>query len=141
MYIIPVLLLFRRADFRKDSFPSPSAFVVHGMEATGKTLILKELLERSKASYSWLPCHECITPRHLTERIAAMVTGVVGGEETSLQRCETVSTLAVYLQQMLRESERKHFLVGIWRVGCCAPAKWVLRFWIELTSKGTRRRP
>ncbi|KAA8895707.1 origin recognition complex subunit 5 C-terminus-domain-containing protein [Sphaerosporella brunnea] len=94
-----------------DSSPSPSAFVVHGLEATGKTLILKSLLEDSNTSYSWLPCHECITARHLTERIAATVSSSLGASDSAPQRCENVSTLIVYLQNLLRASGRKHFLV------------------------------
>ncbi|KAF8245798.1 hypothetical protein K440DRAFT_633095 [Wilcoxina mikolae CBS 423.85] len=94
-----------------DSFPSPPAFVLYGLEATGKTLILKTLLEKSSSSYSWISCYECITARHLTERIAATVSNALETPETTHQKCENVSALTVYLQHILKDHEKKHFLV------------------------------
>jgi Cdc6-like AAA superfamily ATPase len=127
------------ADFRKDSSPSPSAFIVHGLEATGKTLILRTLLEESNSSYSWLPCHECITARHLTERIAATVSSSIGASETASQRSENVSALTVYLQQLLRDSERKHFLVQSLGGGNWVLPNTLSRSLTESTSRGNHR--
>lgn len=98
------------ADNWKDSIPSPQAFVVHGLEATGKTTVLRRFLDDTDSSFSWVPCNECITARHLTERIAATVSEAFGNVE-SHPRCENISVLAVYLQRLLGTSERKHFLV------------------------------
>src|SRR5262245_2093068 len=53
----------------QESFPSPQAFVVHGLPATGKSSVLQCLLERLGTSFFWVPCHECITTRQLLERI------------------------------------------------------------------------
>lgn len=99
----------------QDDDPSPASIVVHGLEATGKTLILKSFLESSSSSFSWVPCHECVTARHLTQRIAATVSESLGAVEgaASSARCENVSVLAVQLQQILRESQRKHILVRL----------------------------
>ncbi|KAF8540797.1 origin recognition complex subunit 5 C-terminus-domain-containing protein [Trichophaea hybrida] len=94
-----------------DSVPSPPAFVLYGLEATGKTLILKTLLEKLSTSYSWISCHECITARHLTERIAARVSNALETPETAHQKCENVSALTVYLQHLLKDREKKHLLV------------------------------
>jgi len=105
----------------QENTPSPSSFVLHGLEATGKTLILRVLLEESGSIFSWLPCHECITARHLTERIAATVeTSLDFGEELrGHPRSQDVSALAVFLQTTLRRSkERKHFLVCARGSGC-----------------------
>lgn len=47
------------------------------------------------------------------ERIAATVSESLGAAEgtSSPARCENVGVLAVQLQQMLKGSQRKHFLV------------------------------
>lgn len=100
----------------QDDDYSPASIVVHGLEATGKTLILKNFLESSGSSFSWVPCHECVTARHLVERIAATVCESLGAVENDT-RCENVSALAVQLQQILKESQRKHFLVRQMPVG------------------------
>ncbi|KAL7271426.1 hypothetical protein RUND412_005822 [Rhizina undulata] len=93
-----------------DESPSPPTIVLHGLEATGKTIVLRALLENSKSSFSWIPCHECITVRHLTERIATTVSDALGAMD-STSRCENVNVLAVQLQKILQEIERKHYLV------------------------------
>ncbi|CCX04234.1 Similar to Origin recognition complex subunit 5; acc. no. O43114 [Pyronema omphalodes CBS 100304] len=94
-----------------NSLPSPPAFVLHGLEATGKTLILKTVLEESSASFSWISCHECITARQLTERIASTVASEVH-PDAAAQKAENVSNLTVFLQSVLKDSnETKHFLV------------------------------
>ena len=103
----------RWADLpEKDSIPSPPAIVLYGLEATGKTLVLRALLEATGTGHAWLACHECITARHLTERIGTTVSAVLGIPPAVQQRCESASALAVYLQQTLqRDGVRKHFLV------------------------------
>lgn len=115
MYVeLPIEPQYHVADqLPQDDDYSPASIVVHGLEATGKTLILKSFLESSGSSFSWVPCHECVTTRHLVERIAATVSESIGIVEgaTSSARCENVSVLAVQLQQILKESQRKHFLV------------------------------
>lgn len=65
---------------------------MHGLEATGKSLIVRAFLEASECRFAWVPCNECVTARHLTQRIAAAVGG---GEETG--RCDSVGALAVML--------------------------------------------
>jgi len=44
--------------------------VAHGTEATGKTSVIKALLQVDKASFSWISCNECVTIKHLIEKIA-----------------------------------------------------------------------
>jgi len=100
----------------QKSTPSPPSFVLYGVEATGKTLTLRALLEESGNAFSWLPCHECITARHLTERIAATVRNSLDFDEelVRLPRSQDVSTLAVFLQVTLgKRKEAKHFLVRV----------------------------
>lgn len=99
------------ANNSKDSFPSPQAFIIHGLESTGKTTVTRTLLEEAGHSFTWVSCNECITPRQLTERIASTITAELVPEDTNFPRCENVNALSVYLQQLLKDAERKHFLV------------------------------
>ncbi|KAF8445423.1 origin recognition complex subunit 5 C-terminus-domain-containing protein [Terfezia claveryi] len=61
--------------------PSPPSIILYGLEATGKSLLTKALLDGSETTYSWVACHECITARHLTERIASQVKDAVREKE------------------------------------------------------------
>jgi origin recognition complex subunit 5 len=100
-----------------DDSPSPPTIVLHGLAATGKTLILRSFLERAQASFTWIACHECITSRQLCERIAAGVSANVGSSSSSSSnnnasyKAENPSSLAVHLSTVLKGVERKHFLV------------------------------
>ncbi|KAH0610798.1 uncharacterized protein H6S33_011225 [Morchella sextelata] len=76
--------------------PSPPSIIVHGLEATGKSLIVRAFLEAAECRFAWVPCNECVTARHLTQRVAAAVGG---GEEAG--RCDGVGALAVMLAAML----------------------------------------
>ncbi|KAH8147237.1 uncharacterized protein LAJ45_08715 [Morchella importuna] len=76
--------------------PSPPSIIVHGLEATGKSLIVRAFLEAAECRFAWVPCNECVTARHLTQRIAAAVGG---GEE--MGRCDGVGALAVMLAAVL----------------------------------------
>ena len=79
-------------------------------------MILRALLEYSGIAFSWLPCHECITVRHLTERIASTVMESVGfdDEHARLPRSQDVSSLAAFLQVTLgKRREAKHILVRV----------------------------
>ncbi|CUS09996.1 unnamed protein product [Tuber aestivum] len=93
-----------------DETPSPPALVLHGLEATGKTTILRAFLDRTEASYTWVACHECVTVRQLVERISAGVTESVGGGDDA-GRAGDVCALGVRLSVALSGAERKHFLV------------------------------
>ncbi|KAF8476950.1 origin recognition complex subunit 5 C-terminus-domain-containing protein [Kalaharituber pfeilii] len=100
--------------------PSPPSIIVYGLEATGKSLLTKALLDASDISYSWIACHECITARHLIERIASAVKEVVSerdGEELDKgvlgMRAENVNTLSVLLGKLMSQKgpDEKHVLV------------------------------
>ncbi|PUU74591.1 origin recognition complex subunit 5 C-terminus-domain-containing protein [Tuber borchii] len=92
-----------------DETPSPPSIVLHGLEATGKTTVLRTFLDGVRASYTWIACHECVTVRQLMERISAGVTENVGGVDAG--RAGDVCALGVKLSGALSGVERKHFLV------------------------------
>ncbi|KAI5800339.1 origin recognition complex subunit 5 C-terminus-domain-containing protein [Peziza echinospora] len=144
------------------SLPSPPAVIVYGLEATGKSLLTRSILEKlsgaeegdeeaeaedededededdddddgddseegigGSLTYSWVACNECITSRHLTERIASTVRERVlgGGEEQETSgdpiwnmRAENSNTLAVVLGKVF-ECDRRNRAEADERVG------------------------
>ncbi|KAL9097728.1 MAG: hypothetical protein Q9165_000054 [Trypethelium subeluteriae] len=98
------------------TLPSPSTIVLHGLEATGKTSVIKQYLYLSKLPHAIVSSRECITGRHLLERtLAACVASVAALPESetdtsTYSRCENLSALAAQLQRLL-EGHEKFFLV------------------------------
>lgn len=85
---------------------SPSTIVVHGVEATGKSLIIQAVLEAVEIPSAVIRSRECITTRHLLERTLSSVQDALrkhGVEEvdTGDGRCESISAFLVQLQQLL----------------------------------------
>lgn len=80
---------------------------MHGLEATGKSLLVGQTLGALEISHAIVRSPECITTRHLLERALAACKEVVsqdGGDEANgilSGRCETVSILAVRLKYLL----------------------------------------
>ncbi|KAF8430040.1 origin recognition complex subunit 5 C-terminus-domain-containing protein [Tirmania nivea] len=125
-YPCRTLQLRQLSALLNPDLPSPSSIILYGLEATGKSLLTKALLDASETTYSWVACHECITARHLTERIASQVKdavqekdGVELEKDVLGMRAENVNALAVVLGKILgirgKEEEggveRKHVLV------------------------------
>ncbi|PSK51631.1 hypothetical protein B9Z65_2898 [Elsinoe australis] len=91
-----------------DISPNPSVIVAHGPEATGKTTTITSFLQRSELPHVILQCRECITGRHLFERVVtecqtATHYGTNGDTSHSLafQRCESISAFVVALSTIL----------------------------------------
>ena len=95
-----------------QGLPSPPSIVLYGLEATGKSLITRAVLEASCLTYSWVACNESITARHLTERIAAAVkeveadavaVAVAQEQENGIakMRAENINALSVVLRKVL----------------------------------------
>lgn len=96
----------------QPSLPRPSNLVVHGLEATGKTSVVRELLIRNGSTSVIINCAECITVRHLLERTtadcvdaAAMAAGTSPDGDSidrkRYARCETVSALNAHMQGLV----------------------------------------
>ncbi|CAD6588702.1 MAG: hypothetical protein ASARMPREDX12_003415 [Alectoria sarmentosa] len=57
----------------RPTFPSPSSILLHGVEATGKSLTIKTVLNAIDAPSAIVRSQECITTRHLLERTVTVV--------------------------------------------------------------------
>ncbi len=86
--------------------------MVHGLEATCKTTIVKRVLESNGTAYAYINSQECITARHLLEKtIASCIDAIEDAEGDSSNqkrygRCESMSALAVLLQELLQKRSR-----------------------------------
>ena len=112
----------------QPTFPSPSSILLHGVEATGKSLTIKTVLNAIDAPSAIVRSQECITTRHLLERTVtvvkeALVAHGLSEEANGLDgRCESISAFVVELQRIL-EGREKFILVfdGIDRQREAAP--------------------
>lgn len=92
--------------------PSPPAIVIHGLEATGKSSITEAVLATSGVSHVIVRSQECITGRHLLERIVAGCFDCLSTEsQTSLDRavytrCENINALVAHLQRLLVRKDK-----------------------------------
>ena len=106
------LHLCTNADQQQPSLPSPPTIVVHGLEATGKSAIVKDFLRSSEIPHAIIDSRECITGRHLLERTTASCLDAIehsAGTELDrgpFSRTENISALAVHLQRLLNERGR-----------------------------------
>lgn len=87
--------------------------IIHGTEATGKSAVTARLLAAlSSASssgsaplfnYAIVKSVECVTARHLYERVVGAVGDALQWEgRATVGRCETVAALTVELTKMLK---------------------------------------
>ncbi|KAL8847636.1 MAG: hypothetical protein Q9221_007324 [Calogaya cf. arnoldii] len=90
---------------------SPSNLVLHGTEATGKSLTINALLSAIQTPSAIIRSRECITTRHLLERTLKEAQDAFGDTAPSIDgRCESISAFVVQLQRLL-EDRRKFILV------------------------------
>ncbi|KAJ4310766.1 hypothetical protein N0V94_008289, partial [Neodidymelliopsis sp. IMI 364377] len=96
--------------------PSPPCVNIHGLTATGKSSILRTYFHLARLSHTIVNVRECITARHLLERIvAASLDALEEADDEKLDRrpyarTENLSALCVNLQKML-EGRGKFVLV------------------------------
>lgn len=89
--------------------------MVHGLEATGKSSVIRALLRAIGVGHAIVKCQECITARHLFEvTVAAVEDALVenSAEEqpsgllaSSPERCESLSGLVAQLRRLLLPAE------------------------------------
>lgn len=93
--------------------------MIHGLHATGKSLILGAVLEILGKACAIVPSRECITTRQLLERAIAAAKDTLSGhdhehrldlDKTYDGRCESISAFVVQLQLLL-EGRGKFVLV------------------------------
>ncbi|KAI4167579.1 MAG: hypothetical protein LQ348_007634, partial [Seirophora lacunosa] len=100
-----------------SGFPSPPNLVLHGTEATGKTLTINALLQSIDHPSAIIPSRECITTRHLLERTLTEVQHALEEDEEEARqvavdgRCESISTFVVQLQRLLQGHHKKRFIL------------------------------
>ncbi|KAI9735251.1 MAG: hypothetical protein M1834_001841 [Cirrosporium novae-zelandiae] len=88
------------------NLPSPPTTVLYGLEATGKSIIVREVLETIRTCHAIVKSRECITVRHLLEKTFTLAREVVRGNDNGrLGRCDSVSALLVNLQELLRDKQ------------------------------------
>ncbi|KAL8811140.1 MAG: hypothetical protein Q9223_007595, partial [Gallowayella weberi] len=86
---------------------SPPNLVLHGTEATGKSLTINALLQAIEPYSAIVRSKECITTRHLLERALTHVQNALGNTSPSIDgRCENISTFVVQLQRLLQGCKR-----------------------------------
>ncbi|KAL8868258.1 MAG: hypothetical protein Q9174_005105 [Haloplaca sp. 1 TL-2023] len=98
-------------DSVQSDFPSPPTLIIHGPEATGKSLVIRHLLEAIETPSAIVRSRECITTRHLLERTLSGVSKALGDAARPIDgRCESISTFVVQMQRLL-EGKGKFILV------------------------------
>ena len=103
---------WRPANSSQPTFPSPSTILLHGVEATGKSLTVKAVLDAIDTPSAIVRSQECITTRHLLERTIAVVKeelsayGQLEEAHTLDGRCESISAFVVELQHLLAGKEK-----------------------------------
>jgi len=96
-------------NLAQGSFPSSSNLVVHGLEATGKSSIVKAILQTSGVPHAIVDSRECITARQLLERTVSQCIDVLKDDRINplqLPRCDSLSTLQICLENMFRSQEK-----------------------------------
>jgi origin recognition complex subunit 5 len=92
--------------------PSPSFLNVHGLAATGKTSVLRSYFQLSTIAHTIINVRECITARHLLERIVAASLDAleeyddVKRDRRPYARTENLSALCVNMAKMLQGREK-----------------------------------
>ncbi|KAF2840433.1 hypothetical protein M501DRAFT_931393 [Patellaria atrata CBS 101060] len=105
------LLIRQLAALYAPSLPSPSTLVVHGLQATGKSSILKDFLTARRISHAIVNSGECITGRHLLERTVSASLDAIEDtvdqriDRSLYSRCQNISALAVHLQRLLESCD------------------------------------
>ena len=99
----------------KPTFANPPILVLHGLEATGKSLTIRSILGSLDVPTAIASSKECITARHLLERTLAAVadTLIAGGKETAIDvdgRCDSISVFVAQMQRIL-EGKGKFIVV------------------------------
>lgn len=86
--------------------------MVHGTEATGKSITVPAVLKTLAVPHAIVESRECITGRHLLERAAVYVrnslldAGIGNKLDTVDGRCESISSLNTQLQVILEGVDR-----------------------------------
>ncbi|OCK72912.1 hypothetical protein K432DRAFT_399221 [Lepidopterella palustris CBS 459.81] len=77
-------VLGRKASYRPEGLVSSSRprIVLHGLEATGKSLISRKILKTIGVAHAIVDSRECITGRHLLEQAIGIAANAIGSQYT-----------------------------------------------------------
>jgi hypothetical protein len=112
----PIAKIESILTINQQHLPSPPLLVAHGLTATGKSSIIQAYLKRSGLPFAIVQSRECITGRHLLERIVAACLDALDTydrgriDRRPFARTENLSALAVNLQRLF-EGRGKFVLV------------------------------
>lgn len=104
------------ANSKQAHLPSPSLLNIHGLTATGKSSILRSYFQLSAICHSIINVRECITTRHLVERIVVSSLDALDefhnekSDRRPYARTENLSALCVNMGKLL-EGRGKFVLV------------------------------
>uniref|UniRef100_A0A093V5Q3 Origin recognition complex subunit 5 n=1 Tax=Talaromyces marneffei PM1 TaxID=1077442 RepID=A0A093V5Q3_TALMA len=103
----------------QPQIPSPSTIVLYGISATCKSTLVSAVLDSLPARHAIIRCVECITSRHLLQKILLETLHSFGmqdhWEKFGKGRCEHVSTLLIHLGDIFaaaRNSKKSDGEVG-----------------------------
>ncbi|KAL8739394.1 MAG: hypothetical protein Q9190_007802, partial [Brigantiaea leucoxantha] len=119
------ILIWQLASLLAPGLLGPPTVIVHGVEATGKSLTINAILGVLDTPSAVIKSQECITARHLLERALTATSECLSSHGPSQDidgRCENISAFVVQLQHLL-QNQQKFILVfdGIDRQRECPP--------------------
>ncbi|RMZ83982.1 hypothetical protein DV737_g1342, partial [Chaetothyriales sp. CBS 132003] len=96
-----------------DAFPPPSTLVAYGIAPTHKLEVITAVLEARRARHVLVRCAECVSPRHLLNKIfTACLTLLARHDEADeYDRVDSVNALVVNLDKLFRKQEARIVLV------------------------------
>jgi len=110
----PSIAFVHPSDFRiivltttQAHLPSPPFLNIHGLTATGKSSILRSFFHLSRIQHTIINVRECITARHLLERIVAASLDALDEfndekiDRRPYARTENLSALCVNMEKLL----------------------------------------
>ncbi|KAL2041811.1 hypothetical protein N7G274_005595 [Stereocaulon virgatum] len=92
--------------------PNISTILVHGVEATGKSELVKAVVKVIGTGFTIVRSQECITQRHLLERAVANTKEALTWQVDEAhvgavqERCESISAFVVVLQRLLAGKQK-----------------------------------
>ncbi|EED15138.1 origin recognition complex subunit Orc5, putative [Talaromyces stipitatus ATCC 10500] len=91
--------------------PSPPTIVLYGISATCKSTLVSEVLDSLPTRHAIIRCVECITSRHLLQKILIETLSAFGmaeeWEKFGKGRCEHVSTLLILLGDIISAAKSR----------------------------------
>ena len=101
----------------KKLYPCPRNLIVQGLEGTCKLRTVSAVLDECEVPHAIVKCEECLSLRHLLSKILSTCTETIASEgdpgvwNIHDGRAESINSLSVSLQTLLRGREKDFILV------------------------------